>query len=340
MVFRMQCFLYQALLLFSLAACCAAESHRIFAARFFNSFDHRHPVLAKIRPGDTVVTKTLDAGGYDENGNKAGERGNPLTGPFFIEGAEAGDALAIRIERIRMNRNYGFSTYRLGLFALAPESIEGLYPRSYRRGAVIADRDEIVPWEIDAARGVVRLREPKSKVHKMEFAARPMLGCIGVAAPGVFAPTSGVSGSYGGNMDYNRIVEGATVYLPVYHPGGLLFIGDGHALQADGEPTGTGVETSFEVTFSVALRKKASLQNPRVENADFIISVGSQPEFVSSLDRAIRIATSDMVDWLIKDYGMEPWAAHLLVGYQGRYDVITIGGSVALRIPKSALPTK
>ena len=157
-----------------------------------------------------------------------------------------------------------------------------------------------------------------------------MLGCIGVAPAGDFAPTSGPSGSYGGNLDYNKIGEGATVYLPVYHPGGLLFVGDGHALQADGEPTGTGIETSMDVEFVVELKKGAKLTGPRVETADEIISIGSQPEFASALDNGLKMATSDMADWLAKDYGMEPWAAHLLIGYQGRYDVVTVAGSMAL----------
>ena len=139
-----------------------------------------------------------------------------------------------------------------------------------------------------------------------------MLGCIGVAPAGDFAPTSGPSGSYGGNLDYNKIGEGATVYLPVYHPGGLLFVGDGHALQADGEPTGTGIETSMDVEFVVELKKAAKLTGPRVETADEIISIGSQPEFASALDNGLKMATSDMAAWLAKDYGMEPWAAHLL----------------------------
>ncbi|MBL8227025.1 MAG: acetamidase/formamidase family protein [Bryobacterales bacterium] len=321
------------------AACCLfAETHKVEASRFYNSFDHRHPALARMKPGDSVATRTLDAGGYDHQGQRKGERGNPLTGPFYVEGAEPGDAIAVRIDKLRMNRNYGFTTFRLGLYALAPESIEGLHPRSYRKGAVVPERDDIVKWHIDLAKSTVRLQEPVSKVHKMEFAAKPMLGCIGVAAPGVFAPTSGISGPYGGNMDYNEIVEGSTVLLPVYHPGALLFVGDGHALQADGEPSGTGVETSMDLTMTIELRKKARLENPRVETATHIISVGSQPEFVSSLDRSIRIATSDMVDWLTRDYRMEPWAAHLLVGYQGRYDVVTVAGSMALRIPRASLP--
>jgi acetamidase/formamidase len=172
----------------------------------------------------------------------------------------------------------------------------------------------------------------------MEFAARPMLGCVGVAPAGDFAPTSSPSVNYGGNLAYNEIREGATVILPVFHAGALLFIGDGHALQADGEPIGTGVETSMDVDFTVQLRKKATLTGPRVETADAIISIGSQPEFASSTNRGLQMATSDMVSWLTTDYKMEPWAAHLLIGYQGRYDIVTVAGSVALRIPRTQLP--
>lgn len=323
-----------------LAASLHAETHTVVPTRFYNSFDHRHPVFTRIRSGDTVVTKTADAGGYDWNGKKAGERGNPLTGPFYIEGAAPGDSIAIRITRIRMNRNYGFTTYRLGAYAVTPESMERTYPRSYQKGAVVPERDDIVKWNIDLARATVKLSTPQSKVHPFEFKANPMLGCVGVAAPGVFAPTSGISGNYGGNMDYNRIVEGTTVYLPVFHAGALLFIGDGHALQGDGEPTGTGVETSMDVTFQVEVRKGASIDNPRLETADSIVAIGSQPEFVSSLDRTIRVATSDMVDWLVRDYKMEPWAAHLLIGYRGQYDVITVGGSMGLRLSKADLPKR
>jgi acetamidase/formamidase len=130
------------------------------------------------------------------------------------------------------------------------------------------------------------------------------------------------------------------VILPVYHPGALLFIGDGHALQGDGEPIGTGVETSFDVELTVDVRKKARVTGPRVENAEYIISIGSQPEFASALDRGVQMATTDMIRWLVNEYGLEPWAAHLLIGYQGRYDIVTVAGSAALRISKKYLPPR
>jgi amidase len=322
------------------SAACFAETHRVTAEKFYNSFHNRHAVLQRIKPGDTVITKTIDASGRDENGKAVGEASNPLTGPFYIEGAAPGDAIAVTFRRVRLNRNWGWSGYRLGLYSLTPASIEGLYPNRYKEGAAFAGRSNIVPWDLDLKTNTVRLREPKSSVHKMEFPARPMLGCVGVAAAGDFGPSSGISGPYGGNMDYNELGEGATVILPVYHAGALLFMGDGHALQADGEPTGTGIETSMDVEFTVELRKNVGISNPRLETADYIISIGSQPEFVSPLDRTLQIATSDMASWLAKDYGMEPWAAHLLIGYQGKYDVITVAGSMGLRIPKKVLPPR
>ena len=316
----------------------SAQSKPVVAETYYNTFSRAHPPLARIRQGETVVTKTIDASGRDEAGTVRARPSNPLTGPFYVEGAEPGDALVVRFSRVRMNRNWGWSSYRLGLYSLSPESIEGIYPNRYKPGEIIKERVNVVPWDLDLERQTVKLREPSSAVHKMEFAAKPMLGCVGVAPAGDFAPTSSPSGSYGGNLDYNEIGEGSIVILPVYHPGALLFIGDGHALQADGEPTGTGIETSLSVEFAVEVRKQVNLAGPRVETSEHIISIGSQPEFVSSTNRALQMATSDMVNWLTSQYKMEPWAAHLLIGYQGRYDVVTVAGSVALKIPKKQLP--
>jgi acetamidase/formamidase len=315
-----------------------AETHTVLPTAFRHTFSAAHPVVARIRPGDTVVTKALDAGGQDEHGARPAEPSNPLTGPFYIEGAEPGDALAVRIDRLRMNRNWGWSSFRLLLTALTNDSVEGVYSDRYKPDLMRKGRANLVPWDIDLERGMLRLREPASARLKMEFPARLMLGCLGVAAPGEFAPTSAISGPYGGNLDYNEIAEGVTVIFPVYHPGALLYLGDGHALQADGEPLGTGIETSTDVTFTVQLRKKAAPAGPRLETSDYLISVGSQPEFASSLDRALQLATTDMWRWLVREYQLEPWAAHLLIGLEGRYQVVTVAGSMALKVPRRWLP--
>jgi amidase len=319
------------------AGIAAAETRQAVADHYYNTFSHTNPVFLRVNPGDIVVTKTLDSGGLDDRGQTRATGGNPLTGPFYIENAEPGDAILVHLRKVRMNRNWGSTAYRLAGVSLLPEFMETLYPNHYKADLVRKGRDNILPWDLDLKAGTVKLREPASSKVKLEFPARPMLGCIGVAAPGDFSPTSGPSGSYGGNLDYNEIGEGAAVILPVYHKGALLFMGDGHAIMADGEPTGTGVETSMDVEFSVEIKKNAHTNGPRVETADSIISIGSQPEFSSSLDRGLQMATTDMVRWLTGDYQLEPWAAHQLIGAVGKYDVVTVAGSMALKIPKKYL---
>ena len=316
----------------------APTVHRVAPDTFWNTLWRGHPVVRRIKPGDVVVTRTLDASGRDERDVQRAQWGNPMTGPFYIEGAEPGDAIVVRFRKIRMNRGTAWGFYRLGLFSLTPQSIEGLYPNRYKPDFARPGRADLVLWDLDTARKTVRLREPVSQVVKLEFPAEPMLGVVGVAPAGDFAPTSGPSGPYGGNMDFNEIREGSAVHLPVYHPGALLFVADGHALMADGEPTGAGIETSMDVEFTTELRKGARLTNPRVETADYIISVGSQPEFASALDRALQIATTDMVRWLTDEYKLEPWAAHLLIGAKGEYEVVTVQGSMALKIARRLLP--
>jgi amidase len=318
----------------------ADEPRRIFAREYYHTFAHNNPVLERIKPGEIIFTRTIDSGGQDEKNEHRSQPSNPLTGPFYVEGAEKGDAIAVHFRKVRLNRNWGYSVWRLALISLTPESIETLYSDKYKPDLVRKGSQRLVPWDIDLTHATLRLREPVSKRVRLEFPAHPMLGCVGVAAPGEFAPTSGPAGSYGGNLDYNEVGEGATVILPVFHPGALLFVGDGHALMADGEPTGTGVETSMDVEFSVDLLKNAKVSGPRVETADYLISVGAQPEFESSLDRALQLATTDMVEWLANDYQMEPWAAHMLVGFVGKYDVVTVQGTMALRIPKRYIPAR
>jgi acetamidase/formamidase len=163
-----------------------------------------------------------------------------------------------------------------------------------------------------------------------------MLGCIGTAPQGGYSPRSGPSGYWGGNMDYNWIRTGTTVYLPVHHNGGLLFFGDGHALQGDGEALGAGVETSLDVEVTVDLKKQVSLGNPRAETAEWLISIGARE--TGTIDERLHLATGDMIRWLVTTYKLAPKEAHLLIGMQARYDVLSFAGAVALRIPKSVLP--
>ncbi|MFK0299295.1 acetamidase/formamidase family protein [Brevundimonas sp. NPDC090276] len=111
-------------------------------------------------------------------------------------------------------------------------------------------------------------------------------------------------------MDFNQIGQGATLYLPVYQPGALLFLGDGHALQGDGETTQWALETSLDVEFSVEVLPARPLSGPRVETPEAITVIGQS----SSLDEAVRAATGSMVQWLEQDYGLSVSEASLILG--------------------------
>lgn len=318
------------------AVIASAEVHTVENQTNYHTFSSRHPVLARIRSGDKVVTRTVDSAGFDYKGIRHTKtHGNPLTGPFYVEDAEPGDAIVVQLDRVRLNRGTGYTAYRVG--SVTPEAREKYSPKTYTEGAVLPGRTDLAPFVIDIKTGTARPKDRLSERVDLTFNAVPMLGCIGVAPAGE-APTSGPAGAYGGNMDYKEIREGASVILPVLVTGAYLFLGDGHALEGDGEAVGSGIETSLDVQFTVALRKKAHLAEPRVENAEYLISIGARTAGSHSLNEALAIANSDMLRWLIEEYTIEPIAAHLLIGHQAKYDVAALSGVMAVKIPKRALP--
>lgn len=224
----------------------------------------------------------------------------------------------MRIDSLRLNRPTGYSGYQVGVPGLPPIEKPGA-------GAVYKGYDTLLPWRIDLARKVVL-------AGRLEYPAAPMLGCIGLAPEGDYSPRSGPAGYWGGNLDYNLVKEGVTVLLPVSHRGGLLFFGDGHALQGDGEAVGSGVETSLDVEVSVRLRKAHSLTGPRIETPEWLVSIGAKEGAPAGETHAI--ATRDMLRWLTEEYKLTPQEAHLAIGMRARFDLITLGGSVGLRIPR------
>ena len=319
-----------------LQAAAAGAVHNVVNETNYHTFSSEHPVLVRIRPGDVVVTKTVDSAGFDDQGVRHTKtHGNPLTGPFYVEGAEPGDAVRVTLRRVRLNRNSGYTAYRVG--ALTPEAREKFAPPPYREGAVLPGRTDLVPMVIDREARVARPKDRLSSRIDLTFPAVPMLGCIGVVPGAGKAPTSGPAGFYGGNMDYKEVREGATVLLPVNIPGAFLFIGDGHALQGDGEAVGSGVETSLDVEFTVELQKNAKLTGPRLINATHLVSIGGDTAASRSLNEALATATSDMMRWLVEEHGMEPIAAHLLIGHAASYDVVALSGVMAVKIPRRYL---
>jgi amidase len=164
----------------------------------------------------------------------------------------------------------------------------------------------------------------------------PMLGCVGVAPGGGNIYRSGSLGGYGGNMDYNQLREGVTVYLGVNVPGALLFVGDGHATQGAGELTGDALETSMDIEFTVELQQGSGPGNPRFENADYLMASG----IAGSIDDAFRGATTNLVRWLEKKYGLNAAEVSSVLGTAMVYEVAEVvdpSVHVVAKIPKSVL---
>ena len=273
--------------------------------RFYNTFSFAHPPALRIKPGERIATKTADAAGVDWNGKQVAQGPNPQTGPFFVEGAEPGDMLVVSIEKIELNRATGYSSSLLAPYAIDPAALIARVDREPRR----------VNWLLDKARGTVRL--DGADIGGLELRARPMLGCVGVAPARKEAVATSTPGPFGGNMDYAGMNAGVKVMLPVYEPGALLFIGDGHALQGEGEVVGTGVETSMDVEFSVQVVKKTAIQWPRLENDTHVMVLGSERPLL----QALQHATSEMHRWLMADYQLSERGAQILMGQALEYEV-------------------
>jgi acetamidase/formamidase len=196
----------------------------------------------------------------------------------------------------------------------------------------------IATWEVDNDAGTVTLIDPDdTKLGRWTLPLDPMVGCFGVAPKGEQAINTGTSGEYGGNMDYRGFREGVTVYFPVNVEGALFHIGDGHAVQGDGEIVGTGVEISFDVQFSVHVQKGRKINWPRGENEDYIFTVGN----ARPLDQCVQHATTEMIAWLSGEYGLEPLGAHILLGQAVEYDLGNIfdpAFTMVCKVPKRVIP--
>ena len=143
----------------------------------------------------------------------------------------------------------------------------------------------------------------------MDVPLRPFFGSIGVAPPLLKGRVSSrAPGHHAGNLDLKELVAGSTLYLPVHVPGALLSIGDGHAAQGDGEVSGTAIETALSGRIRVVLHKDVEIAWPRAETPTHFISIGLHPD----LDEAARIATREMIDFLVTEKGIPRAEAYIL----------------------------
>jgi amidase len=306
-----------------------AETHRFSPTIYYNTYSFAHPAALRIKPGDRVITKTIDAAGVDETGKPVASGPNPQTGPFFVEGAEPGDMLVVTIEKLDTNRTMAYSGSLLSPYTVDPAAIAARVDRDPRR----------LTWTIDKARGVATLDQADVQPGGIQLPLRPMLGCIGVAPARKEAISTAAPGAFGGNMDYASTGAGVKLMLQVNEPGALLFLGDGHARMGEGEVAGTGLETSLDVEFSVQLVKKKALAWPRLETDAHLMVLGS----ARPLLEAFQHATSELQRWLIADFGLTERGAQALMGQAAEYEIANVvdpNFTVVAKIRKAMIPRR
>jgi len=293
---------------------------------FYRQFSPFNKPVLTVSPGDTIHTTTVDAGGVDEKGVTRVLGGNPETGPFYVTTAVPGDTLVVHLTRVRLNRDWaGSDDFIVGRAVDSELAIK------------MKDGGKQIRWHLNRERGVATPEKPGEHLKQYSVPLRPMLGCIATAPPPAQAPPgTGDSGGYGGNMDFNEIVEGATVYLPVRVPGALLYVGDGHAAQGDGELNGNALETSMEVEFTVDILPGKRLAGPRVESSTHVMAVG----LGGSLEDAMREATSNMAQWLEQDYKLNVSEIAQVLGTAAEYKISEVAdrnAGIVLKINKERL---
>jgi len=241
---------------------------------------------ARIEPGEVVVVETKWAYGDHAvaQGDKLSDldqsKCDPLTGPIFVEGAEAGDTLAVHLLHIELKGQGG----------------QGIIPGL-----------GIIPWD-DLP---VHMFTPQDGhiewLRGIRVETRPNLGCIGVAPAGDPIPSIW-PGDHGGNMDCRYCCAGSIVFLPVFHDGALLVMGDCHQMQGDGELCGVAPETDSDVTLRCDVIKGRAIPRPRILAESRFMTIAS----AETLEEAVRLATADLIDVLVAEKGFTRDEAYLL----------------------------
>ncbi|HSP15197.1 MAG TPA: acetamidase/formamidase family protein [Thermoanaerobaculia bacterium] len=287
-----------------------------------------------IKPGTRIVTWTEDCydgavTSPDQLPTKVMPPGhdNPQTGPFYIDGAEPGDTVVIRIEKLEPARDHGISSFFPGFGAL----------NGTDRTAVLGPDlpEKVWFYSVDKTKNVARTTSLDGK-RSWEVPLAPFLGCLGVS-PGQEVRSTIVPDSFGGNMDCPEIRAGNTVYLGVRAPGALLSFGDGHYAMGDGEIIGTAIEGAMNVELTVDLIKGRATPWPRIENGEWMMTVGAG----RPLEDAARIAFKEMVRWVQDVSGLSEMDAYEFVSQNAKAPVVEMVDpeyTVMVKIEKKRLP--
>jgi amidase len=277
---------------------------------------HVEPRL-RVEPGETVAVETEDAFSgtirtdADRRDKTKMPYSNPQTGPIWVAGAEPGDALAIKIESITPTR--GSCVTRTGDAGPLVSWLGGDCPHGTH---ICPIRDGQIHWS-----------------DRLTIPYAPMLGCIGTAAHwGV--PTTLPAGPHGGNLDIVEVCPGNTIFLPVFVPGGLLYLGDAHAAMGHGELSASGLEMAAESTITVNLVKNKRIPGPRIESPSEIMSIVSG----TPAERSTAHAFANLILWMEADYGWDRWRAYDLLTHVGQLSVGYFAiGTVAAKIARRYL---
>ena len=318
--------------------------HRLEPRIYYYTFGPNEPALS-VKSGDTVVARTRDAGGFNKKMEPMPEEmkqhsastllseRNPQVGPVYIEEAEPGDILAVTIQRIKLNRDYAWSRHRSNFGSLTGEA----------PGKQLFLNDPVpeakFDWQLDLEQNTGILELKSSRRKRIEIPLHPFLGSIGVAPRFGRIETSLVPGEFGGNMDCIETREGTILYLPVWVRGAYFSFGDVHAAQGDGELCGVALETTAEVTVKLEVRKGKSIDWPRLEDETHIMTTGS----IQPLMDCVRIATVELVKWLVDDYGFEKWEAFQVISQAATMrigNVVDPNYTVVVKFPKKYLPDR
>lgn len=271
----------------------------------------------RIEPGETLLVEAEDAlsGQIRTNADRRDKSkvpfSNPVAGPIWVEGAEPGDVLAVRIEEIR-SRDGQCATYT-------------------------GNPKQLCEWlGVDVPHGAHVCPISDGQIHwsdAITIPYAPMLGCIGTA-PDWGAPTTNPAGPHGGNMDLVEVCTGNIVYLPVFVTGAYLFLGDAHAAMGHGELSATGLEMASESTITVDLVRNKELDGPRIESASEIMAVAAG----APTERAIAQAYSRLILWMEEEFGWDRWKAYDILTHVGSVSIgYYDGGAVAAKIEKRYL---
>jgi acetamidase/formamidase len=273
----------------------------------YGYYDAAATPVMRIRSGDTVrihtlITSTparLEAAGVApdqiepalreivEKVTNKGPGGHILTGPIFIEDAEPGDVLEVRIQEIKLAIPYAYNAFN---------TRSGFLPQDFKDG-----KTRIIP--LDENRMIARFAD------RIEVPIRPFFGSMGVAPPPAAGRVSSAPpGKHAGNLDNKDLIAGSALYIPVNVKGALFEVGDGHAAQGDGEVDITAIETSLVGTFQFVVRKDMHLTWPRAETPTHWITMGIDDD----LTEATRIATREMIEFLSAEKKMSREDAYML----------------------------